>query len=250
MNAAEVVDDYLGVLLSAAPAAAPAPAPVHAPTPAPPPAAAMAPPATRPVPSTAVARAAPPAPPAPAMRPPPVASPALPAAPTPRLAAVPARPDAGPTPQRRSSERNARWLRLRCGGQVYGLELLKIREVVLPAPLLPVRGASPCLAGLMNLRGQGVPVVDLGLQLGDAAVEDTPSTRIVVLEEHGDTLGLRVSTVEDVAVVSDTQIEGAHTSRLAPVGDHRIRGIARLGGAVMLLLDASRLLSMPLYTAR
>ncbi|MEN5001853.1 chemotaxis protein CheW, partial [Luteimonas sp. TWI875] len=166
----------------------------------------------------------------------------------PRVASAAARADL-PAP-RRSSERQARWLRLRCGGQVYGLELLKIREVVLPAPLLPVRGASPCLAGLMNLRGQVVPVIDLGLQLGDAAVEDTPATRIVVLEEHGDTLGLRVSTVEDVAVVSDAQIEGAHTSRLAPVGDHRIRGIARLGGAVMLLLDASRLLSMPLYTAR
>ncbi|UNK43941.1 chemotaxis protein CheW [Luteimonas sp. S4-F44] len=248
MNAAEVVDDYLGVLLSAAPvptapaptpppavAAPPVPAP-HSPTPAP----TSAPPPPAP--------AAPqPRPPAPAARAQTAAA-AAPARASPRVASAPAHDDI--PPPRRSGERQARWLRLRCGGQIYGLELLKIREVVLPAPLLPVRGASPCLAGLMNLRGQVVPVVDLGLQLGDTAVEDTPSTRIVVLEEHGDTLGLRVSTVEDVAVVSDAQIEGAHTSRLAPVGDHRIRGIARLGGAVMLLLDASRLLSMPLYTAR
>jgi purine-binding chemotaxis protein CheW len=255
MNAAEVVDDYLGVLLSAAPTSAPAAA-----APAPPPAVTATPVTAPPGPTPAPAQTAPPPPAPPATRPrPPAPAPAVraqpaapatpaPAPPAPRVASAAARADI--PPPRRSGERQARWLRLRCGSQIYGLELLKIREVVLPAPLLPVRGASPCLAGLMNLRGQVVPVIDLGLQLGDTAVEDTPATRIVVLEEHGDTLGLRVSTVEDVAVVSDAQIEGAHTSRLAPVGDHRIRGIARLGGAVMLLLDASRLLSMPLYTAR
>lgn len=254
MSAAGVVDDYLGMLLStaAAPAVAPVvPAPAAPPeaTPVPPapvadvpapeqaPAPAPVTPASRPAPAPAVARAAP------------SPSPRVPAAAS-KVVIAAADGTAPAPPQRRASERTARWLRLRCGAQAYAIELLKIREVVLPAPLLALRGAAPCLAGVMNLRGQVVPVVDLGLQLGDVPVAESVSTRIIVLDDNGDVLGLRVSSVEDVVLIGDAQIEGTHTSRLAPVGDHRIRGIARIGGTVMLLLDANRLMGLPLYAPR
>ena len=141
----------------------------------------------------------------------------------------------------------ARWLRLRCGGQTYALELLKIREVVLPAPLLPLRGAAPAVSGVMNLRGQVVPVIDLGLHFDGTPVEQTAATRIVVLEERNEVLGLQVSAVEDIVLLDEAKVESAHASRLAPVGDERIRGIARLGPRLMLLLEASRLLATPLH---
>ena len=262
MTPAGVVDDYLGMLLSTASDAAPAqpPAaraapPVVAEAPAvaapPPTPAVVAPAAAAPAPAAAVAPAPapPPAPVALPPRPTPAAAKVAFAAP-PRTAATASALSTVPPQQRRAADRMARWLRLRCGAQAYAIELLKIREVVLPAPLLALRGAAPCLAGVMNLRGQVVPVVDLGLQLGDEAVAETASTRIIVLEDAGDVLGLRVTSVEDVILIGDAQIEGTHTSRLAPVGDHRIRGVARLAGAMMLLLDANRLMAIPLFPPR
>ena len=141
----------------------------------------------------------------------------------------------------------ARWLRLRCGAQTYALELLKIREVVLPAPLLPLRGAAPAVSGVMNLRGQVVPVIDLGLHFDGVAVEQTPATRVVVLEERNEVLGLQVTAVDDIVLIDDARVESARASRLAPVGDERIRGIARLGGQLVMLLDAGRLLATPLH---
>ncbi len=270
MNAAGVVDDYLGMLLATGAASASGATPVAEAVAAEAPAASAAvvadpvpsPDAPRPLPAAPaqvpapvpLARRAPaPAPvPAPAPAPAPARAPGpAPARPVTAPQPVAAAPSAPSAPQqRRAADRSARWLRLRCGAQAYAIELLKIREVVLPAPLLALRGAAPCLAGVMNLRGQVVPVVDLGLQLGAAPIEETAATRIVVLEDGGDVLGLRVSSVEDVVLIGDAQIEGTHTSRLAPVGDHRIRGIARLGGAVMLLLDANRLLALPLFPPR
>lgn len=141
----------------------------------------------------------------------------------------------------------ARWLRLRCGSQTYALELLKIREVVLPAALLPLRGVNSAVSGVMNLRGQVVPVLDLGLHFDGVPIETTADTRIVVLEERNEVLGLRVSAADDIVLLDETGIEDARASNLAPVGDQRIRGIARLGGQVMLLLDASRLIQTPLH---
>ncbi len=145
-------------------------------------------------------------------------------------------------PQRRASERTSRWLRLRCGAQAYALELLKVQEVVLPVPLLGLRGTAASMLGIMNLRGQVVPVIDLGLHLGFAAVGEGSQTRIVVLEEKGEVLGLRVSAVEDVANLTESQIEPPDTARICQISNTLFRGVARIGQQPMILLDASELL--------
>ncbi len=188
----------------------------------------------------------------------PVAAPAP--APAPR--AAPAAPRAAPAPvypqglqallapgqadkihaERRASERSTRWLRLRCGEQTYALELLKVQEVVLPVPLLPLRGTASAMLGIMNLRGQVVPVIDLGIHLGSSPVDMDLQTRVVVLEENGETMGLRVSAVEDVTSLTDQQIEPPDNARLCRISNNLFRGVARLGHQPMILLDATHLL--------
>ncbi|UUE98140.1 chemotaxis protein CheW [Xanthomonas hortorum pv. pelargonii] len=144
--------------------------------------------------------------------------------------------------ERRAAERGTRWLRLRCGEQTYALELLKVQEVVLPVPLLPLRGTPSAMLGIMNLRGQVVPVMDLGIHLGASAVDMDLHTRVVVLEENGETMGLRVSAVEDVTSLTDQQIEPPDNARLCRISNNLFRGVARLGHQPMILLDASHLL--------
>ncbi|RXE24921.1 chemotaxis protein, partial [Xanthomonas perforans] len=177
-------------------------------------------------------------------------------APAPRAAPAPARAPA-PTglqallapgqadkihAERRASERSTRWLRLRCGEQTYALELLKVQEVVLPVPLLPLRGTPSAMLGIMNLRGQVVPVIDLGIHLGSSPVDMDLQTRVVVLEENGETMGLRVSAVEDVTSLTDQQIEPPDNARLCRIYNNLFRGVARLGHQPMILLDATHLL--------
>ncbi|MDV6190145.1 chemotaxis protein CheW [Stenotrophomonas geniculata] len=206
-----------------------------------PPPAVVAPPAPRPAPAPAPAARA-------AAAPPPRVALDAPATNRPgtwqELQAQAHQPASSPHPQnRRAGERTSRWLRLRCGTQAYALELLKVQEVVLPVPLLPLRGTAPAMLGIMNLRGQVVPVMDLGLHLGAAAAEDDALTRIVVLEEDGETIGLRVSAVEDVANLTDSQIEPPDTARICQISNDLFRGVARVSQRPMILLDATRLLS-------
>lgn len=226
---------------AAAPTAVVAPAPAPAPVPSTDPAASPAPAARAPV-----------ARPMPAMPPMPAATSAR--AGTPSLAQSrpgsweelqrQARdPASSPRENRRASERTSRWLRLRCGAQAYALELLKVQEVVLPVPLLPLRGTSPAMLGIMNLRGQVVPVMDLGIHLGSSAAGNDANTRIVVLEENGETMGLRVSAVEDVANLTDSQIEPPDTARICQISNDLFRGVARGGAQPMILLDATQLLN-------
>ncbi|WP_372013535.1 chemotaxis protein CheW [Pseudoxanthomonas sp. 10H] len=222
MIPAAVLDDYLDELLVPAPAVAAAPPPAAVPAP--------------------VAAASIPALPPRLV---PVAAPAVPprAVPGPVAGSVAAAADDGALPHRRAADRSSRWLRLRCAGQAYGLELLKVQEVVLPTPLLPLRGTPPAMLGVMNLRGQVVPVMDLGVHLGQAAQPGTAATRIVVLEEKGETLGLRVSAVEDVVNLTDQQVEAPDNTRAGRIHSDLFRGIARQSGDPVVLLDASRLLA-------
>ncbi|UYK78710.1 chemotaxis protein CheW [Xanthomonas sacchari] len=155
---------------------------------------------------------------------------------------APAVPHGSAIAPERLAERRTRWLRLRCGEQAYALELLKVQEVVLPVPLLALRGTPPAMLGIMNLRGQVVPVLDLGVHLGAAPIEMDMQTRVVVLEENGETLGLRVSAVEDVASLSDQQIEPPDNARICRISNHLFRGVARLAQQPMILLDAEQLL--------
>ncbi len=152
-------------------------------------------------------------------------------------------PASSPRENRRASERTSRWLRLRCGAQAYALELLKVQEVVLPVPLLPLRGTAAAMLGIMNLRGQVVPVMDLGIHLGAGPAQDDANTRIVVLEEDGETMGLRVSAVEDVANLTDSQIEPPDTARICQISNDLFRGVARVTAQPMILLDATQLLN-------
>jgi len=192
----------------------------------------------------------------PESRPPPPAPAILPAAPKPAARQAFAAPAAPyfqvPTAllqqreesseRRRASERITRWLRMRCDDQHYALELLKVQEVVLPATLLPLRGGPRHMQGVMNLRGQVVPVIDLGMFLGRAPTVITPCARIVVLEEGGEVLGLQVTAVEDVTNLTDQQIEAPESTRISRITNDLFRGVARMGNRTVILLDASQLL--------
>lgn len=223
-----------------APVAPAAPAPGQAPAPDP------APPAAAPAARAPIARQMPSMPPMPAATSARAGTPSL-AQSRPgsweELQRQARDPASSPRENRRASERTSRWLRLRCGAQAYALELLKVQEVVLPVPLLPLRGTSSAMLGIMNLRGQVVPVMDLGLHLGSSAAGNDANTRIVVLEENGETMGLRVSAVEDVANLTDSQIEPPDTARICQISNDLFRGVARCGAQPMILLDATQLLN-------
>ncbi|MBV2208193.1 MAG: chemotaxis protein CheW [Thermomonas sp.] len=129
-----------------------------------------------------------------------------------------------------------RWLRVTLDEDRYAVELLRVQEVVRMLPIIAIRGASPSLMGVMNLRGQVVPVHDLGRWLRRASVEIDERARIVVLEHQDELLGVLVTAVTDVITLSSEQIEPPALGARDKIG----MGIARTPGAPpTVLLDAT-----------
>jgi chemotaxis-related protein WspB len=88
------------------------------------------------------------------------------------------------------------------GEQRYALPCSRVREVVSNVALEPLPRAADALAGILNYRGELVPVLDLGLLLADVRCQERLSTRIVMFDQRTDSgetraLGLRAERVTD-----------------------------------------------------
>lgn len=128
-----------------------------------------------------------------------------------------------------SAPAGPRYLVLRVGSQRVGVPLEDAREIVPPRSLTRLPGAPAWIAGLVNIRGRVVTVVDLGRRLG----ADAAAGPIVVVEVAGRSLALRVTAVEAVRAAAGPERAASD----APVIAERYRGTASLPQGETPVLD-------------
>lgn len=131
-------------------------------------------------------------------------------------------------------------------GQAYAIEAGHVREVLAQADVSRLPWAVPTIAGVMNVRGEIVPVADTGLVLGVG--EADPRGPVVVLDAGGYLLGLRVDSVDDVTTIAARTL--VVRTLVAPEGH-----AARVAGDLILgltpsavVLDARALYTDPRFT--
>ncbi len=123
----------------------------------------------------------------------------------------------------------------------YAIETRYIREVTRLADLAGIPGAPPRFAGLTNLRGEILLVIDLRELLGLPGQGVTDHSRLVVLGSGGDQVGLLATSVLEVSALSSTDILPAPDGA-SGVGREFLRGVTR---DALIVLDGSTLLNHP-----
>ena len=106
-----------------------------------------------------------------------------------------------------------RYLTSRLGGELFGLQISKVQEIMGLMPITRVPRMPDDVRGVIDLRGHVIPVMDLRLKLGMPPGEDTEKTCIVVVRIDHDggamEVGLIVDEVRDVTGFHDDQIDPA-----------------------------------------
>ena len=119
-------------------------------------------------------------------------------------------------------------------------------EILDMRPVFRIPEAPACLAGLIDVRGRGVPVIDLRVKLGLPAAAATAHTRILVLEipvgGRQLALGLIADRVFEVMALDLAQVEPPPDIGAAWRSDY-IRGVGRRGGGFVVIFDLARLFS-------
>jgi purine-binding chemotaxis protein CheW len=131
-------------------------------------------------------------------------------------------------------------------GQQYGIPIVKIKEIIRMVSVTSIPDSPDHVRGLINLRGNTIPVVDLSLRLNLGISEDTGRSCIVVVEIAGTarsvTVGVVVDSVSEAVNIDGTEIEDAMGSIIAADGGFLL-GIAKIQEKPYILLDMDRLLA-------
>jgi len=128
----------------------------------------------------------------------------------------------------------------------YGLEILKVREIIGIMDVTPVPTTPAFVRGVINLRGKVIPVMDLRLKFGMEAKEDTQRTCIIVVhlarEGQEMIMGIIVDEVSEVLDIDQDQIEPP-PSFGADIRTDFILGMGKVNQRVVTMLDIDRVLS-------
>lgn len=122
------------------------------------------------------------------------------------------------------------------------LDAAGIQEVIRLGALTPVPHAPPEVAGIVNLRGKTVTILDLGLRLGYPKAVPSSDSRIFIIEDRSEFVGLLVDRVDEVVEVERDQWQAPPAN--VPGGQARFfQGVYRTGGRVITVLNAGPILS-------
>jgi len=122
------------------------------------------------------------------------------------------------------------------------LDAAGIQEVIRPGPLTPVRHAPPEVAGIVNLRGKIVTILDLGLRLGFSRAVPGADSRIFIIEDRSEFVGLLVDRVDEVVEVERSQWQ-APPANVRGAQGRFFQGVYRTGSRVITVLDAAPILA-------
>jgi purine-binding chemotaxis protein CheW len=122
------------------------------------------------------------------------------------------------------------------GPAAFGIEARLVGEVVRVGEITPVHGAPPEIVGIRNLRGRIVTVVDLAAHLGLGRVVIGPETRLLIIEDEGESYGFLVDAVTDAIEIEEGGIGRAPDS-LDPGLRSRLRGVWREDDHLIAILD-------------
>jgi purine-binding chemotaxis protein CheW len=140
-----------------------------------------------------------------------------------------------------SGQSDARLLSVTLAGQEFGIPVTQVRDVLGPQRTTVVPLAPPGVAGLLNLRGRIVTVIDMRALLR-LPRNDADGRMMQVVVEHGEeSFSLRVDAVGDVLELPGETFERT-LSTLDPVWREIAAGIYRLPDRLLVSLDLSRVL--------
>lgn len=135
----------------------------------------------------------------------------------------------------------SQWVTFALNGEIYGIDVMQVQEVLRMTPIAPVPGAPHFVLGIVNLRGNVVTVVDTRLRFGLMPKEADDLTRIIIVEAQDVVIGLLVDAVAEVVEVP---FKGIETSPSIGGEDRAkyIKGVQTREDSLLILIDLDLLL--------
>ena len=146
--------------------------------------------------------------------------------------------------EKQSRDRGARmskYLTFNLEEEVYGLEILRVREIIGLMDITKVPRMPHFVRGVINLRGKVIPVIDLRQKFSMDRAEDTKETCIIVVDLDDILMGIVVDRVSEVLDINEEDIDEAPEFGVS-VSTEFIQGMGKARDKVIILLDICKVL--------
>ncbi len=138
----------------------------------------------------------------------------------------------------------------RLGDEEYGLPIERVRSIIRYEVPTPVPHAPEAVEGVINLRGQVIPVIDLGARLLGQRSDRSARARIIVAEGEVGLVGLTVDAASEVASIPESDIQPTPPSTVSEDTADAFEGVASHEGRLVILLDPEKALPRATYAVR
>jgi purine-binding chemotaxis protein CheW len=128
------------------------------------------------------------------------------------------------------------------GAEEYGLELLRVKEVIRMRQITWLPKAPACVKGVINLRGDVIPIVDLRERFGLTAQQQTATTRVIVVEVEGHMIGMVVDSASQVWRVPEDQFDPP-PAVMGEASRDFITAVGKMGDTLIIMLDVDKILN-------
>lgn len=126
-------------------------------------------------------------------------------------------------------------------GQLYGTSIENIEIIEKMKPIMRVPKVPQCVKGVMNLRGEIIPVISLRTQFALEEKESTDKTRIIIVKIDDAMVGLIVDEVKEVIEIQNTQVEAVQNIQ-GKMKSNDILGVGKVGDDIVTLLNLSNII--------
>lgn len=140
------------------------------------------------------------------------------------------------------SDIEGKFLTFVLGEEIYGIEILKAREIIGLMDITTVPQTPDYMKGVINLRGKVIPVIDLRKKFSMQEGVHTQETCVIVVEVNGSSIGLIVDSVSEVSDITGEEIENAPSFGQG-IDTSFIMGLGKVKDKIIILLDIDTVLS-------
>ncbi|MHC1711969.1 MAG: chemotaxis protein CheW [Solidesulfovibrio sp.] len=124
----------------------------------------------------------------------------------------------------------------------FGLDILKVQEIIRTMDITKVPRAPDFVEGVINLRGKVIPIIDLRKRFGMDSKPHDSQTRIIVVEINAMVVGFVVDSVSEVLRIKSNTVEPPPPI-VSGIDSEYISGVGKLENRLLILIDLDRLLS-------
>jgi purine-binding chemotaxis protein CheW len=128
------------------------------------------------------------------------------------------------------------------GQEEYGLEILRVKEVIRLREITRLPRAPSFVKGIINLRGDVIPIIDLRDRFGLQPQEHTAMTRVIVVDVDSRLVGMVVDAASQVVRIPADQIQPPPPI-VGGLSAEYIKGVGKLDSRLIILLNIDRILS-------